>query len=173
MGTIRDMAELQPRVRAMAFDWMERCAKRSLHILVAETRRTMEVSRAYWVNGRLPFDQVQTYYAAAGLRPLKSNEYKIITKAKPGQSWHIYGCALDFYPMVNGVVDWNYTPDDPADYWDEIVAEAKAVGFAWGGDWRTFQDRPHIEYHPGWSHPDEAITWVHEHHDDWRIPLAA
>jgi len=171
MPLLRDLNELHPVVLPRARLWLAACAVRGLPLLVIETRRTMAVARAYWVTGRMPLKDALVYYAAAGLRPIKDEDNKIITKAKPGQSWHQYGCALDFAPLVNGQIDWVYDPEFPADHWDEIADEAKKVGFKWGGDWRTFKDRPHVEYHSGWEHPDEAATWVAEHADDWRIPL--
>lgn len=64
----------------------------------------------------------------------------IVTKAKPGQSFHNYGLAIDVVPIVNGKADWN------SKLWTKIGDIGKACGFSWGGDWKTFKDLPHFEY---------------------------
>jgi peptidoglycan L-alanyl-D-glutamate endopeptidase CwlK len=75
---------------------------------------------------------------------------KIITYAKGGQSYHNYGLAIDFaiYDKENEKLSWDIQKDGNkngvAD-WDEVVQEAKKLGFAWGGDWRSFKDYPHLE----------------------------
>jgi peptidoglycan L-alanyl-D-glutamate endopeptidase CwlK len=51
--------------------------------------------------------------------------------------------------LPNGrTVSWDTLRDDDKDSlpdWSEVVEEAKKLGFAWGGDWRTFKDMPHLE----------------------------
>lgn len=64
---------------------------------------------------------------------------KVVTNAKPGQSLHNFGLAIDVVPIVNGKADFN-TP-----HWSKIAAIAKSVGFEWGGDWKGFRDQPHFE----------------------------
>ncbi|MFC6649462.1 M15 family metallopeptidase [Paenibacillus rhizoplanae] len=29
--------------------------------------------------------------------------------------------------------------------WLEVIQEAKALGFEWGGDWTSFKDYPHLQ----------------------------
>lgn len=74
----------------------------------------------------------------------------IVTNARPGTSYHNYGLAVDFALV---------TPDDKKAVWDvksdfdkdgkadwmEVVAEAKKLGFEWGGDWTSFKDMPHLQ----------------------------
>jgi peptidoglycan L-alanyl-D-glutamate endopeptidase CwlK len=44
-------------------------------------------------------------------------------------------------PIVNGQADWKTT----ADTWNKIGTVGKSVGFEWGGDWKSFVDKPHFE----------------------------
>lgn len=64
---------------------------------------------------------------------------KIVTKAKPGQSFHNYGLAIDVVPIVNGKADWE------SKHWNKIGEIGQVCGFEWGGGWK-FVDRPHFQY---------------------------
>lgn len=47
--------------------------------------------------------------------------------------------ALDFAIVIGGKITWN-------DQEYEAVGKlAEAAGLEWGGSWRTFKDRPHIQ----------------------------
>ncbi|WP_420491286.1 M15 family metallopeptidase [Neobacillus drentensis] len=59
------------------------------------------------------------------------------------KSYHLVGQALDFVPIVNGDIDWNgYSRPEIK----EALKEAKRLGFEWGGDWKTFVDKPHLQF---------------------------
>ncbi len=64
---------------------------------------------------------------------------KIVTNARGGQSNHNKGTAVDVAFVVNGEVTWN----------DSLYAKlgpwAAAVGLKWGGNWKHFKDKPHLE----------------------------
>jgi peptidoglycan LD-endopeptidase CwlK len=67
-----------------------------------------------------------------------------VTKAKPGQSPHNFGMAMDFIPFV-GHRTYHVKPV----WWLKFGLAAKAAGLTWGGSWKKFLDRPHVEL-PGW-----------------------
>jgi peptidoglycan L-alanyl-D-glutamate endopeptidase CwlK len=75
---------------------------------------------------------------------------KIITNAKGGTSMHNYGLAIDFCLVdpTGKKATWDiktdFDKDGQAD-WLEVVKEAKKLGFAWGGDFKTFVDYPHLQ----------------------------
>lgn len=69
---------------------------------------------------------------------------KIVTYAKPGQSYHNYGLALDVVEINNGSALW----ENPQ--WWKIGALGKKHGFAWGGEWSN-PDYPHFEKSFGYS----------------------
>lgn len=57
---------------------------------------------------------------------------------------------MDFALLLNDgkQVSWDMKLDvdkDGVTEWMEVVQEAKALGFEWGGDWTTFKDYPHLQ----------------------------
>lgn len=69
----------------------------------------------------------------------------IVTSARGGYSYHNYGLAIDFVLRKSGYdITADYDKDGIAD-WMEVVAQAKLLGFEWGGDWEKFIDRPHFQ----------------------------
>lgn len=82
----------------------------------------------------------------------------IVTNARGGYSYHNFGVAIDFALLLpNGGVSWDTKRDGDGDGiadWDEVVAQAKRIGWNWGGDWRTFTDLPHFEMTFGLSTAD-------------------
>ncbi len=59
------------------------------------------------------------------------------------KSYHLVGQALDFVPVKDGKAVWNgYESADIK----KALKEAKRLGFEWGGDWRGFVDKPHLQY---------------------------
>jgi hypothetical protein len=65
---------------------------------------------------------------------------QIVTRAKGGQSNHNYGLAVDLCPFVNGKPQWN---DNAA--FMRIGIEAAKLGLEWGGGWKKFIDKPHVQ----------------------------
>jgi peptidoglycan L-alanyl-D-glutamate endopeptidase CwlK len=64
----------------------------------------------------------------------------IVTDAKGGESWHNYGLALDFVPMLNGHPQWNR-----AFPWYAItIGIAEGWGFISGSKWAN-PDFPHLQ----------------------------
>lgn len=79
----------------------------------------------------------------------------IVTNAKAGQSNHNYGLSIDFAILYdkdkNGTFEtlsWDliadFNKDGEAD-WKEVVYCFTSAGFAWGGNWHTLKDNPHLE----------------------------
>ncbi|OMF21899.1 M15 family metallopeptidase [Paenibacillus sp. FSL H8-0259] len=83
---------------------------------------------------------------------------QIVTNARGGYSYHNFSVAIDFALLLpNGGVSWDTKRDGDGDGiadWDEVVAQAKRIGWDWGGDWRTFTDLPHFEMTFGLSTAD-------------------
>ena len=75
---------------------------------------------------------------------------KIVTNAKGGYSVHNYGLAFDFCLITNEgkYASWEYLKDYDGDLtpdWMEFVNLFKQYGYEWGGDWKSFKDRPHLQ----------------------------
>jgi peptidoglycan LD-endopeptidase CwlK len=70
---------------------------------------------------------------------------KIVTKAKPGSSFHNYGLAVDLVRLDGTKADWSYEMSN-------LLPYAKKYGIDWGGSWKKFKDYPHFEKTFGYSH---------------------
>lgn len=71
---------------------------------------------------------------------------QIVTRARGGQSNHNYGLAVDVVPFTNGKPNWNA----PNSIWVAIGQEGRKLGLEWGGNWKKFIDKPHLQL-PGLS----------------------
>lgn len=78
----------------------------------------------------------------------RSKPGPIVTKAKPGQSLHNFGLAIDIVEIKNGAALWN-NPD-----WERIGAFGESLGFEWGGRWTSLKDLPHLQMNFGKSTRD-------------------
>ena len=85
----------------------------------------------------------------------KGNRLGKVTNAKGGQSIHNYGLAFDIVLLYDknndGIFEsasWDtvldFDKDGEAD-WMEVINHFKSIGWKWGGDWKNFSDRPHME----------------------------
>lgn len=121
----RKIEDLIPKVQTMCNEFVAKCDAAGVDVLITSTLRDNESQNALYAQGR----------TTAG---------KIVTKAKAGQSYHNYGCAFDFVPMVNGKAQWNNVA-----LFVKCGAIAKSVGLEWAGDWKTFKEYPHCQYTGG------------------------
>jgi peptidoglycan L-alanyl-D-glutamate endopeptidase CwlK len=69
---------------------------------------------------------------------------KIVTNAKGGQSFHNYGVAFDFVPIVGGKAQWN----DVA-LFTKCGEIAESIGLEWAGRWVKFKELAHCQYTGG------------------------
>ena len=103
------------------------------------------------------FAEQDAIYAQGRTRLFDANGKRlgVVTKAKGGQSIHNYGLALDIVLIKDtnndGKFDsasWedniDFDKDGKAD-WMEVVEILKRNNWVWGGDWKSFKDKPHFE----------------------------
>lgn len=63
---------------------------------------------------------------------------RIVTNAKPGESFHNYGMASDWTIWdLHGQPFWNHSE------WNIYGAIVRQSGGQWAGDWITFKEKPH------------------------------
>jgi peptidoglycan L-alanyl-D-glutamate endopeptidase CwlK len=122
----RSLDELVPPAKQRAQAFVEAAKAKGIDLLVTSTYRDNESQAALYAQGR----------TAPGA---------VVTKAKPGQSWHNHRCALDVVALVNGKPVWSTT--DPI--WQKIGEIGKACGLEWAGDWKDFKEFPHFQYTGG------------------------
>lgn len=121
------ISHLHPAIRGMAQALLDKAKAEGIDLRITFGLRTFEQQQALYDQGR-------------------TKPGNIVTKARPGQSFHNYGLAIDVAPFVNGNPDWKST------LWDRIGELGESIGFSWGGRWKTIKDLPHFEYPPKTSY---------------------
>ena len=76
---------------------------------------------------------------------------RIVTKAKPGSSWHNYGLAIDLGLFKSGVYLDEKKPAEADKLYAEIGKIAAAHGIEWAGNWKSFTESPHFQVTFGMS----------------------
>ena len=131
----RDIADLDPRLQAMAQDFIDRCKVAGLEVILTQTYRSAAEQDADYAQGR----------TAPG---------HIITNAKGGENPH--NCTLpdgtpaakafDFAIMCGeNTLDWDAEDDE----WQTAIAIVKAVGLVSGSTFHGIPDTDHAEM-PNW-----------------------
>ena len=121
----RKLEDLHPAVEKLARAFVTKCAAAGVDVLITSTYRDHESQAALFAQGR-------------------TTPGKIVTNARPGQSWHNWRCAFDFVPLVNGKAQWN----DAATF-DRCGLIAESVGLEWAGRWKRFRELAHCQYTGG------------------------
>lgn len=124
----RDLHHLLPTVEVAAKKALAAADALGLKYVVTCTYRTADEQAALYAQGR-------------------TTPGKKVTNAKPGQSFHEFGVALDIYPIVNGKIDFAGTAKE----WKTLAQCFKNEGFEWAGEWKTFKELPHFQMTGG--HP--------------------
>ena len=76
---------------------------------------------------------------------------RIVTKAKPGSSWHNYGLAIDLGLFKSGVYLDEKKPAEADKLYAEIGKIAAKLGIEWAGNWKPFTETPHFQVTFGMS----------------------
>lgn len=127
---MKDISLLLPKVQEMTRLLISECKKQGIEIIITSTYRDEAEQNALYAQGRT----------------LSGN---VVTNAKFGDSMHNWKTAVDFAPVVNGVVPWNNKM-----LFTKIGEIGEKVGFEWGGRWASFLDMPHLQYTAGYSLQD-------------------
>ncbi|WP_244933706.1 peptidoglycan-binding protein [Neobacillus mesonae] len=113
---LENIAKLADHTKAAALKWHAFLIANDINILVYHTIRTVDQQREYYNNGA----------------------------SKTMRSYHLVGQALDFVPTNDkGETLWS---DYNKPEIKKAIAEAKRLGFEWGGEWKTFIDKPHLQF---------------------------
>jgi len=91
---------------------------------ISDAKRTMAQQRAIFAQGR-------------------TTPGKVVSNAKPGQSAHNFGYAVDLWPMkADGKnFDWGASRK----LFDQMGAIAESLGLEWGGHFKSILDLPHVQ----------------------------
>lgn len=124
----RDIDDLRADVAANCRSLIALAEREGLHALVTETVRDSEYQKMLAKKG----------YAAAGA----------VTP-----SFHADHAGLAFDICKN---EEDHAYDDPA-FFARMGELGKKVGFSWGGDWRSFPDRPHFQWDGGGKYTSSMV----------------
>lgn len=121
----------------------------NINLLVTEGLRTFARQAELYAYGRTTVSNTPCKHNGVALKIGTCNQHPLgatITNAKPGQSWHQFGLAVDVVPdyvAADGAqtLDWNPAHDD----WKQMLRVGKAFDLAEGAEWRTFPDFPHLQ----------------------------
>jgi len=124
-------------------------------IAVVQGLRTSDEQGALFAQGRLSLSSVNELRVKVGWSPLSAQQnIDTVTHAKPGQSYHEFGMAVDIAPedVDTRALDWNGSHP----IWKEMIEKGEALGLTSGVSWR---DEPHFQLTGKWplnKPPDEA-----------------
>lgn len=121
----RNIDDLHPYVAKLCHKFVKQCAAVEIDVIITSTYRDAESQAALFSQGR----------TVPG---------KIVTNAKPGQSFHNYRCAFDFCPIVNGKAQW-----DRPELFERCGVIAEGLGLIWAGRWTTMKELAHCQYTGG------------------------
>ena len=111
---------LEPAFRRKVELFLAKCKAAGMDVRVTSTKRSCAEQTKLYNQGR-------------------TTPGKRVTNARCGQSSHNYGLAVDVVQIKNGKALWT-NPN-----WSRIGQIGKSVGMEWGGDWKSFKDRPHFQ----------------------------
>ncbi len=118
-----------------------------IRITVAEYINLMDTKHAMKIrvtgNPYRTFEEQDELYAQGRTKP-----GKIVTNARAGESYHNYGLAID---VVEIKPQFGYDKGYDQKRWSLIGKEAKSMGFEWGGDFKSFVDKPHLQMTFGYT----------------------
>jgi len=112
--------------------------------VVVEVYRSPEKQRMLYAQGRTDQQLRAKGYTTAEIQAYRKLGYTA-DKRKVSytlSSMHSRGRAMDIAWWVNGKLTYNV----PDSWWKLYGSIAQKHGLVWGGSWKTFVDRPHIEY---------------------------
>ena len=118
---------LDPSLQPIARQFLTDAHAAGYKVVITSGRRTMAEQAALYAQGR-------------------TTSGSVVTKAQPGDSAHNFGLSFDF-AFANTLGQPTWPENGP---WAEVAAIGKKLGLEWGGDWKSFKDRPHLEL-PTWK----------------------
>lgn len=122
--TEKNIATLAPQAAAKAREFMELVLEKGIKVKIIDGSRTFAQQQALYDQGR-------------------TKPGKVVTNAKPGQSFHNFACAFDIGIFDD---DGNYLEDSPL---YKMAGEiGQSIGLEWGGAWTSMVDEPHFCWNP-------------------------
>lgn len=136
VSEIPDLELLVPKVRRLARELQQACAREGFLVMISHGFRSRDVQDALYARGRTEPGQV-------------------VTNAPGGESFHNYGVAFDIRPVASS--------DEEREALRKRAGPlGEALGLSWGGRFESLQDLPHFEYTGGYSLHDFRTGAINE-----------
>jgi peptidoglycan L-alanyl-D-glutamate endopeptidase CwlK len=117
----RSINDLHPHVKALAEKHIELCKREGITIIITSTLRDDAYQATLYAQGRTKPGPIVTNLKVTGA--------------------HGFGLAYDVVPITaEGKAEWNNH-----NWWATIGRIGKILGLEWGGDWKSFIDKPHFQ----------------------------
>ncbi len=113
------ISTLHPDMQSKVRQLIENARAKGLDVWVFQGMRTIEEQNELYAKGR-------------------TKPGSIVTKVKGGGSYHNYGVAADI--VFHGKAPWGEEHD-----WSALGQAGVDAGLEWGGNWKSFVDRPHFQ----------------------------
>jgi hypothetical protein len=133
----RKMKAVLSDLRGHGGEWYVTCVYRSpaeQRYLYSKGRSTATLRKAGFTD-----DEIKQYrsrlYKETGKNTIGSRVTTLLS------SKHCKGIACDIVPVIDGGLRW----DAEDKIWALVGSSAKAHGLTWGGTWKKFVDKPHVE----------------------------
>ena len=128
----RDLKYLREDVRLKVEKFLAECQNQGLKVLITQTKRD---------------DEYQAYLYAQG----RTRPGSIVTNSK-STTFHGAGLAFDICQNIKGQ---EYSDEG---FFLNCAIIAKHMGFSWGGDWKTFTDKPHFQWDEQGNYKFNMVT---------------
>lgn len=128
----RDLNLLDPLLKALCEQFLERCKAEGISVIVTQTHRSAEYQNQLYAQGR------------------NGDKRPIVTNARAGNSAHEWNrdghpCARAFDIAIkrsDGTLNWDSGSKD----WLKAGSIGLSLGLDWGGAWTgKFKDAPHFQ----------------------------
>ncbi|MCZ8533840.1 M15 family metallopeptidase [Psychrobacillus psychrodurans] len=135
--SVNRIGAVHPSLKEYTIELIKRCYNEGIKIQISSGFRSNEEQAYIYGQGRPNYIWNGKKYGSKG---------SIVSNAMPGTSVHNYGLAIDYFLVSD---DGNKSLWTVNDKWRRVAAIAKSMGFEWGGDWKSFEDYPHLQYTTG------------------------
>lgn len=112
------------------------------HAIVAIARAEMLTGLKIIVTATFRDDEMQAFYYSQG----RTRPGRIITNDPGPKSSHSLRVALDIAPAIKNHQTGQTKLFYETSKWEEIAKYFKEQYFVWGGDWKSFKDKPHFQW---------------------------
>ena len=120
----RNITKLHPFIQMKIKELQDECLKNGLKIGISECVRSVKEQDALYAKGRTD----------------KSSGIVTNCRGRNYSSPHQWGIAFDFYRN-----DGKGAYNESGDFFKKVGDIAVSIGLEWGGNWKSFKDKPHIQ----------------------------